>query len=94
MEKPATLNSYVLPICLPDQAAFTTKSAIATGYGKTGNFEGPSNELMKVIIEYMKPETCNNAFEYSSMLANNRFDDDAMICSGSTNKTGDSCNVS
>ncbi|KAG5675566.1 hypothetical protein PVAND_005460 [Polypedilum vanderplanki] len=92
LEKPAQLNVHVIPICLPDKELLTTKSAIASGYGRTGFADDVSEKLMKVIIEYFKPADCNEAFADNTKLSNNQINWDKMVCAGSHNKTGDTCN--
>lgn len=34
LQAPVIFNTYVIPVCLPDKEVFTTKRAIAIGYGK------------------------------------------------------------
>jgi hypothetical protein len=85
------LNRYVIPLCLPQTASLTTKKAIATGWGRQGFGEDTSESLMKVTIEYFDQNRCNTVYEDDDKLANG-INWDKMVCAGSTNKTGDTCN--
>lgn len=90
MEQPVTMSTYVIPICLPIEDHLTTRSAIATGWGRTGYAEDVSEKLMKVIIDYFKPEKCEKFFEGTGR----QIYRDKMVCAGSINKIGDTCQVS
>ncbi|KAL7041465.1 hypothetical protein ACKWTF_000792 [Chironomus riparius] len=91
LQQPAVLNSYVIPICLPDKELLTTKNAIATGYGKTGFVDDVSDVLMKVVIEYFNRDTCDSAFEGTGRFSNIQINWDKTVCAGSNNKSGDTC---
>ena len=67
-------------------------TAIASGWGRTGYYEDVSESVMKVVIEYFDQPTCEDTYKYSGKLASGSIDWDRMICAGSTNKTGDTCN--
>jgi hypothetical protein len=71
----------------------TTKKAIATGWGREGFGENASESLMKVTIEYFDQNTCNDVYEDDEKLEGRGTNWSKMICAGSTNKTGDTCNV-
>ena len=88
------MNSYVIPICLPDKELLTTRNAIATGYGKTGFIDDVSDVLMKVVIEYFTHDTCDASFEGTGRFSNHQINWNKTVCAGSMNKTGDTCNVS
>jgi Trypsin len=94
LESPLKFNRYVIPICLPDQEQLTTDRAIATGWGRTGFGEDVSEALMKVTIEYFDRRVCDESFEDSERLKREQIDWSKMLCAGSTNKSGDTCNVS
>lgn len=49
---------------------------------------------MKVTIDYFDRQRCNDVFEDEDKLDGKGINWDKMICAGSTNKTGDTCNVS
>ncbi|CRK92188.1 CLUMA_CG005748, isoform A [Clunio marinus] len=85
------LNRFVIPICLPTTDVLTTRKAIASGWGREGFASDVSEVLMKVIIEYFSQETCNRIYSDDSKLTQNGINFDKMICAGSTNKTGDTC---
>lgn len=89
-----TLNRYVIPLCLPQTEALTTKKAIASGWGRTGFADDASESLMKVTIEYFDQEKCNEVYEDEEKLEGKGINWSKMVCAGSTNKTGDTCNVS
>lgn len=88
------LNRYVIPLCLPQTDALTTKKAIASGWGRTGFTEDVSERLMKVTIEYFNQTKCDSIFEDEDKLDGKGINWSKMVCAGSTNKTGDTCNVS
>ena len=89
-----TLNRYVIPLCLPQTDAFTTRKAIATGWGRIGFAEAVGEKLMKVTIEYFDQNRCDFMYEEDSRLAGKGINWSKMVCAGSTNKTGDTCDVS
>lgn len=88
------LNRYVIPICLPQTDQLTTKRAIASGWGRTGFAEDVSESLMKVTIEYFAQQKCDDYYEDEDKLEGKGINWLKMVCAGSTNKTGDTCNVS
>lgn len=92
LKSPVEINDYVVPICLPSSEALTTRRAIASGWGKTGFYEAVSESLMKVVIDYFDRPTCEEIYGPSGKLASGAVDWERMICAGSTNKTGDTCN--
>jgi len=49
---------------------------------------------MKVVIEYFNRDTCDSAFEGTGRFSNRQINWDKTVCAGSTNKSGDTCNVS
>lgn len=91
---PVEMNAYIVPICLPTMDKLTTSAAIASGWGTTGTAEDSSNKLMKVIIDYADPRKCTEVYGESQKLASKQTNPYKMICAGSINKTGDTCNVS
>lgn len=94
LDRLVTLNKYVIPICLSNTDAQTTRKAIASGWGRTGFAEDASEALMKVTIDYFDRQRCNDVFEDEDKLDGKGINWEKMICAGSTNKTGDTCNVS
>lgn len=92
LQGPARLNSYVNPICLPQTGALTTKKVIASGWGRTGFAEDASDRLEKVTIEYFDQSRCNEVYDDDEKLDGKGINWSKMICAGSTNKTGDTCN--
>lgn len=93
LENPVKLNKYVIPICLPQTEVQTTRRAIATGWGRTGFAEDVSEKLMKVTIEFFDQDRCNAVYEDEEKLDGQNINFSKMLCAGSTNKTGDTCNV-
>ena len=94
LETTATLNKYVVPICLPQTEAQTTQKVIATGWGRTGFAENVSASLMKVTLEYFSRGVCDYQYEDDDKLDGKGINWSKMVCAGSNNKTGDTCNVS
>jgi hypothetical protein len=86
------LNKFMIPICLPQTNNLSTTKAIATGWGRTGFADDVSERLMKVTIEYFDENKCNDAYEDDEKLEKG-INWSKMLCAGSTNKTGDTCNV-
>lgn len=91
MNEAVTFSEYVLPICLVQTESLTTKRAIVTGWGKTGYFNDVSNSLMKVTIDYFNREQCDDIFRNVDRLKKGEIDWERMLCAGSYNKSGDSC---
>lgn len=87
------LNRYVIPLCLPQSDQLTTRRAIASGWGRTGFAEDVSEELMKVTIEYFDQQRCDEVYEDEDKLEGKGINWRKMVCAGSSNKTGDTCNV-
>lgn len=85
------LNRFVIPLCLPQTDAFTTKKAIASGWGRTGFAEDVSEALMKVTVEYFDQQKCDEIYEDEDKLDGKGINWSKMVCAGSTNKTGDTC---
>lgn len=94
LETLVQLNKFVIPICLPLIGELTTEKAIATGWGRVGFAEDVSSKLMKVKIEFFDENVCNAVYEDEEKLDGQKINFSKMICAGSTNKTGDTCNVS
>lgn len=92
--RPVILNRYVIPLCLPQTDSLTTRKAVATGWGRTGFAEAVGEKLMKVTIEYFDQNRCNFLYEDDSRFVGNGINWSKMVCAGSTNKTGDTCDVS
>lgn len=109
------LNRYVIPLCLPQTGALTTRKAIgkiekynsinllnknispgiaASGWGRTDFAEDVSETLMKVTIDYFDEKKCDEIYEDEEKLEGKGITWSKMVCAGSTNKTGDTCNVS
>jgi len=86
-----TFNRFMLPLCLPEAEGLSTRRAIASGWGTTGFAEDVSNALQKVTIEYFDQATCNEVFEDDPKLRGQGVDWAKMVCAGSSNKTGDTC---
>lgn len=78
---------------MPQTDGITTRKAIATGWGRTGFAEAAGEKLMKVTIEYFDQNRCNNLYEDDARLAGTGINWSKMVCAGSTNKTGDTCDV-
>jgi secreted trypsin-like serine protease len=87
------LNRFVIPLCLPQTDALSTKKAIATGWGRSGFGEDATEALMKVTIDYFNQSRCNDIYEDDEKLEGKGINWSKMVCAGSTNKTGDTCNV-
>lgn len=87
------MNRYVIPLCLPQTGAIKTRKAIATGWGRTGFAESVGEKLMKVTIEYFDQNSCDYMYEDDARLAGRGINWSKMVCAGSTNKTGDTCDV-
>jgi secreted trypsin-like serine protease len=87
------LNRFVIPLCLPQVDRLTTKRAIASGWGREGFGEDVSETLMKVTIEYFDQTRCNQVYDDDEKLDGKGINWSKMVCAGSTNKTGDTCNV-
>lgn len=85
-------NSYVIPICLPQSSELTTRRVIASGWGRTGFAEDVSEHLMKVTIEYFDQSRCCEVYCDDEKLDGKGINWSKMVCAGSTNKTGDTCN--
>jgi prostasin len=88
-------NRYVIPICLPRSSdEHANRKFIATGWGRVGFGEDPSEVLMKVILDSADEQMCNKVYEDDGKMQEKQINWSKMICAGSTNKTGDTCAVS
>lgn len=89
MNEPATLNLFMLPICLPQSNDYPTISAITTGWGKTHFASEMSDQLKMVILDYFPIETCQNFFENEDEFIDTNFSN--IICAGSKTEIKDTC---
>ncbi|XP_062552764.1 serine protease snake-like [Armigeres subalbatus] len=83
-------HSLVRPSCLWTSDPFNMSSVVATGYGATENGGHNSPVLMKVRLNVMDREKCENRFEW-----NRKFSDgikEEQLCVGSQEGGKDTCN--
>jgi hypothetical protein len=87
-------NLHVIPLCLPkSDDGIRTENFIATGWGREGFAEDPTETLMKVTLENAEKQKCEETYEEDSRLEGKQINWSKMICAGSNNKTGDTCSV-
>lgn len=85
MNEPATLNQYILPICLPQSDDILTKTAIETGW----RYIDFSSTLIKNSINYLPIATCQKEFEDNDDFLKSNFSN--IICAGSNGQNFLSC---
>lgn len=93
LEKSFDLNPAVRPACLDVDPQTTGTSAIASGFGKTSfESEKGSDELMKVQLNYISKENCEQAFKID--LGTNQLPSGFipnMLCAGILEGGKDTC---
>ena len=90
LKKSARLNSYARPACLYVNEQISTRRAVATGWGRTAQEGDLSNDLLKVIIEFIDHDTCDSKYRNVRKLKKGILDD-RQVCAGSEGK--DTCQV-
>lgn len=88
MNEPATLSTYILPICLPQSDTIPIKIGTATGWNKMGLENKMSSVLKKINLNYFPMAKCEqyedtDYRDYSTL----HIDYPRMICAG----TNSSC---
>lgn len=78
---------YIRPACLWPNNEIGRNRTIAVGWGVTEYAGSTSTDLMKVQLDLLKTEMCNNSFEdYSGLIIN-----DNQICAGVLGGGRDTC---
>lgn len=80
-------NEQIYPICLPTKQY--ESNAIATGFGKTGGVDAPSEHLLKVALQHFNFTVCGGIFN----VKNERVFRNNMICYGHRKDNKDACKV-
>ncbi|GAB0088050.1 hypothetical protein DMENIID0001_024270 [Sergentomyia squamirostris] len=92
LEKRATLNRYVRPICLSDKRDIREQKAIATGWGLTEYLGKKSTSLRKVTLELFSQSECFEIYQYPPSTKLSRgIDETTQICAGSHSEEKDTC---
>lgn len=90
MERPATFNKFVRPVCLPYGDDFASRDlngyhAFVTGWGTTA-FNGESSDVLKEAqIKIWDEPECKSAFQKEVPIS------DVYLCAGDGNGRQDSC---
>lgn len=86
MNEPATLNTYILPICLPQSNEIPKEVGIATGWNKMTVDSKMSPTLLKMSLRYFPIGTCSKFEETDSRDYSAPYIDyPKMVCAGSNN---------
>ncbi|XP_055708950.1 uncharacterized protein LOC129805183 [Phlebotomus papatasi] len=92
LQKSATFNRYVRPICLSDKRNIREMKAIATGWGLTEYLGQKSNTLRKVTLELFSQSECYRIYEFPpSNKLSRGIDENSQICAGSYSEEKDTC---
>ncbi|CAI6344853.1 unnamed protein product [Macrosiphum euphorbiae] len=93
LERDVNFSAYVRPICL-NTDILTPSAVMATGWGKTALDESVSTHLLKVRLNTISTEECNNSFLYMPNKINKLakgIDENSMLCTGKTENQNDTC---
>lgn len=94
LQKSATFNRYVRPICLSDKRNIREMKAIATGWGLTEYLGQKSSTLRKVTLELFSQSECYRIYEFPlSNKLSRGIDENSQICAGSHSEEKDTCEV-
>ncbi|KAG8232282.1 hypothetical protein J437_LFUL011222 [Ladona fulva] len=80
------------PACLYQDPSFRFSRAVASGWGRLGNEDYPSDTLMKVNLDIIDPETCNRL--YATDRNTNKLREGilpSMMCAGELRGGKDTC---
>lgn len=86
LERVIEFNHAIRPACLPEQAAVTTKSAIATGWGNIDWNGIRSNVLLKVHLDIFPQNECSTVYRNQTSIV-----EETQVCAGSHTDRRDSC---
>lgn len=92
LEEKVKFNHYVRPICLYTEFQPPTKSAIASGWGKTEDADG-SDDLLKVTLEFFSQNECFKYFPANRRKYSEGIIEKSQICAGSRSELKDTCQV-
>jgi len=92
LDRPATINQFIRPACLPELFSPRTAHGIASGFGST-RVRGPgSKQLRKVVLEVYSQQECNQTYvnDINRSLPKGIIDETQM-CAGSHTERRDTC---
>lgn len=94
MDRMVTFNRYVRPACLSEtfMDAIDNK-AIASGWGRTGQYADSSDVLMKVGLELYSQAECHMIYDRDSGLLAQGILDKQQFCAGDHKNEKDTCQV-
>ncbi|XP_059611814.1 uncharacterized protein LOC132258500 [Phlebotomus argentipes] len=93
LQKSATFNRYVRPICLSDRRNIKEKKAIASGWGYKEFSGEKSSALQKVILEFFSQSECFSLYSSPpSIELNKGIEEASQLCAGSHTEEKDTCN--
>lgn len=94
LEKSVEFNKFVRPACLNTVRNISYKTAIVTGWGRTGFLGEPSDDLLKSILAITTNKKCNHTYKKTQRLKYGIVED-LMICAEITSdQRKDPCQVS
>lgn len=93
LSRPVTFNEHIRPACMPETYETNTRNAVATGWGRTGLNNSPSDILQKVILELYTDTECRNGFVAESRKHDlrNGIVSQTQFCAGSRTEKKDVC---
>lgn len=93
LAKMATLSPYARPACLNTDTNFNRLKAIATGWGRVGYSDDPSEQLLKVTLEFFTGSQCNATYKAGDRTLRTGIQDVTQMCAGSRTEAKDTCQV-
>ncbi|XP_060870124.1 serine protease snake-like [Metopolophium dirhodum] len=94
LERDVDFSAYVRPICLNTDNTSTPPTVMATGWGKTALDRRVSPHLLKVRLNIISTQECDDSF---SNIQNKKkklgkgIDENSMLCTGKTKDQKDTC---
>ncbi|XP_026816313.1 serine protease snake-like [Rhopalosiphum maidis] len=94
LERDVDFSPFIRPICLNTDHYLRPPAIIATGWGRVDTAELESSKLLKVSINYVPTEQCDESYKH--MLNRNQklsqgIVDDLMLCFGNPGGGNDTC---
>lgn len=91
LDRDVRINDFIRPACLWQKSEFSTPtSGIATGWGLTKDRGHPSDELLKVQLQIISNERCNQFYQRFQALKDGIVN--TQFCAGDDFEEKDTCN--
>ncbi|XP_055301455.1 serine protease snake-like [Sitodiplosis mosellana] len=89
LSRDVQINDFIRPACLWQKFDIKYPSGIATGWGLTKDRGRPSDELLKVQLNFITNERCNGFYQRFGALKNGIID--SQLCAGDDVEEKDTC---